>query len=170
MAYLETQSTSLPGVSIGAHLVGVWNLISYTNILKNGREVQPFGVSPGGLLIYATDGFVSAQLMDPERRSSHGEEWGNWTPEEYREFGRGYIGYCGRYEVDEELGTVTHVPSVAFWPNLIGQRLLRRVQFVDSGLALTASYIGPGGEPATSHLEWSRISSDLEPLPSARPK
>jgi hypothetical protein len=169
MADLETKSTDLLGISMGAHLVGVWNLISYTNIQKDGRKVQPFGLSPSGLLIYTPDGFVSAQLMDPRRWSSHREELDNWTPEEYQEFGRGYIGYCGRYEVDEERETVTHVPTVAFLPNLIGKRLRRQVQLFHSILTLTASYIGADGEPAASHLEWSPISSGSERRPSARP-
>lgn len=169
MADLETRSTDLLDASIGEHLIGVWNLISFTNIQKDGREVQPFGPTPAGLLIYTRDGFVAAQLMDPGRRSAHHEAWDNWTPEEYQEFGRGYIGYCGRYEVDEMRGTVTHLISIAFLPHLTGQRLLRQVELFENRPALAASYIGYGAEPATSNLEWSRINGGSEPRPSAPP-
>jgi Lipocalin-like domain len=169
MKNLEAQSTYLSDVSIGESLVGVWALKSYTNIDSQALSVEPFGPSPVGLLIYTADGFVSAQLMDPERRSSHEGDWGVWTPAEYEVFGRGYIAYCGRYEVDEMQSTVTHVPSVAFSPNLVEQRLLRRVELIDNRLDLTASYTGSNGEPALSRLEWIRMSSESERMPPARP-
>ena len=84
------------------------------------------------------------------------EAWDNWTPEEYQEFGRGYIGYCGRYEVDEMRGTVTHLISIAFLPHLTGQRLLRQVELFENRPALAASYIGYGAEPRQA------ISNGLE--------
>jgi len=162
MEDLEIKSTDLRGSSLGLHLVGVWNLRNYTNIHKGGREVQPFGASPVGLLVYTSNGFVSAQLMDPRRRPSQSGDWDNRTPEEYQEFGNGYIGYCGHYEIDENHATVTHLPSVAFVPNLVGQRLLRQVALEDNRLTLKASYTLADGSSATSLLEWSRIISKVE--------
>lgn len=161
MTYLETQSKDSQ-VSIGACLVGVWNLRSYTNIHNDGREVQPFGANPAGLLVYTPDGFVSAQLMDPERAPSHSGDWDDWAPEEYQQLGGGYIGYCGRYEVDEEHATVTHSPSVAFAPNLVGQRLLRQVTISDGWLTLKAPFTLADGSSATSILEWSPTIRCLE--------
>ena len=66
--------------------------------------------------------------------------------EEFEAFGRGYIGYCGRYELDEEHGTVTYLPLVAFLPNLIGQRLLRQV-------SVTGNLLGSKWLRSAHHLD-----------------
>jgi hypothetical protein len=58
--------------------------------------------------------------------------------------------------------TVTHLPSVAFLPNLIGQRLLRQISATSDRLILKTSYTLTDGSNATSLLEWSRISSSLQ--------
>jgi len=160
MSHFEAQSINTPGVAIRALLVGAWALKGYTDIQYGAPAAQPFGAKPAGLLIYTSDGFVSAQLMQPERQSSHSPLWSGWSREEFAAFGRGYIGYCGRYEVDEKYGTVTHLPSVAFLPNLIGQRLLRQVSVTGNHLILKTSYTLIDGSNATSLLEWSRISSN----------
>jgi hypothetical protein len=148
----------------------VWALNSYTDIPDGARAVQPFGSSPAGILIYTSDGFVSAQLMAPGRVSSDSVKWDNWSPEEYETFGHGYIGYCGRYEVDEENATVTHLPSVAFLPNLVGHRHLRHVAISGDRLTLRASYRRADRINATSCLEWSRIGGGSQQAPLTRPQ
>src|SRR5579863_2347575 len=112
---------------ITSQLVGVWRLMSYTDE-QEGQEARfPFGPQPEGFLIYTPDGFVSAQLMKPGRSLFQSKDWNGGTAQEYQESGSGYIAYCGRFEVDEEKETVTHIPSVALVPNLIPQRQVRSV-------------------------------------------
>lgn len=159
MGHSKQSSKQEPSLPIRELLVGVWALKTYTDTHTGTSELQPFGNEPAGLLIYTADGFVSAQLMQPGRKSSHPGLWSNWSAEEFKTFGDGYIGYCGRYEVDEEHATVTHLPSVAFLPNFVGQRLLREVSFTDNRLTLKASYALPDGSTAASLLEWTRFST-----------
>jgi lipocalin-like protein len=158
MKNLEAETAHLAGASIEKNLVGTWALKRYTNIDSHANAVEPFGNSPVGILIYTPDGLVSAQLMDPDRRWSHQEDWGDWTPEEYAVFARGYTSYCGRYEVDEIQSTVTHVPSVAFLPNLVNQRLLRRVEMIGNGVP--GKFCTSGGETNWygRSLEWHEES------------
>jgi len=165
MSHLERLSMSMPVVSIRSVLVGVWALNSYTDITQGASAFQPFGSRPAGILIYTADGFVSAQLMDPGRVSSDSVKWDTWSPEEYEAFGRGYIGYCGRYDVDEEHATVTHLPSVAFLPNLVGHRHLRHVAITGDRLTLRAPYTRADRTKATSCLEWSRIGGASQQAP-----
>ena len=81
------------------------------------------------------------------------------TEKEFEEAGSGYIGYCGAYEVDEEKRTVTHFPSVAFFPNLISKRQLRLVNLHGDRLTLqTAGSFVDNGEAITSRLEWRRVT------------
>ena len=170
MSHLEHRSMTMPGVSIRSVLVGVWALNSYTDIPDGARAIQPFGSRPVGILIYTSDGFVSAQLMEPGRVSSDSVKWDNWSPEEYEAFGHGYIGYCGRYEVNEEHSTVTHLPSVAFLPNLVGHRHLRHVAIAGDRLTLRAPYPRADRTNATSCLEWSRIGGASQQAPLTRPQ
>ncbi len=147
-------------MSMARELIGVWRLVSYTEE-QNGREDgHPMGATPEGYLIYTADGFVSAQLMKPRRSLLQSRDWQGGTPEEDQEAGSGYIAYCGAYEVDEEKGTVTHIPSVALLPNLIHQRQLRLASF--SGERLTLRVVSARSEDeviVTSRLEWQRTSS-----------
>ena len=105
--------------AIASQLVGVWTLVSFVGLQDGLEESFPFGPKPEGFLIYTSDGYVSAQLMKPRRSLFQSRDWQQATASEFRDAGRGYIGYCGVYAVDEEKETVTHFPSVALVPNLI---------------------------------------------------
>jgi hypothetical protein len=148
--------------TLSSRLIGVWGLVSYVDE-QDGRENRyPLGTKPEGFLIYTPEGFVSAQLMKPGRRMFHSHDWHEGTPEEYQESGRGYIAYCGRYEVDEENRTVAHLPSVALLPNLIGGRHLRTVTLCEGTLTLYASGVPAENEPSViSRLQWRKVRSAI---------
>jgi hypothetical protein len=130
---------------------------------QEGHEQSfPFGIQPEGFLIYTPDGFVSAQLMRPGRSVFRSHDWHGGTPDEYKEAGRGYIAYCGVFEVDEEKETVTHTPSVALLPNLVGRNQLRSVTLRGDRLTLLAiSTPVENGGLITSRMEWQRESALL---------
>jgi hypothetical protein len=97
--------------------------------------------------------------MKPGRPAFQSEDWDHGTPQEYEASGSGYIAYCGRYEVDEAKGTVTHIPSVSLLPNLIHGRQSRLIDLEGDRLVLRAAGAGPGGGlPTTRRLEWKRIA------------
>src|ERR1700686_5501288 len=50
--------------------------------------------------------------MKPACSPFQSHDWQNATAHEFQQAGGGYIASCGVYEVDEEKGTVTHIPSV----------------------------------------------------------
>jgi hypothetical protein len=99
---------------------------------------------------------VSAQLMKPMRPLFRSLAWNGGTAEEYCEAGRGYIAYCGTYEVDERGGTVTHIPKVSLLPNLVSARQVRSVDLQGDRLVLaTATTVD--SETVISRLEWRRM-------------
>jgi hypothetical protein len=155
----DKSETPFPGSSTYANrLVGVWSLLSYTSERADQEDIQPFGPDPRGFLIYTGDGFVSAQLMKPGRAAFHSSDWHNATPQEYEASGSGYIACCGTYEVDEEKATVTHIPSVSFFPNLIGGRQCRSIDLTSDRLGLRAVTAVASGLYVISRVEWQRIS------------
>jgi len=73
--------------------------------------------------------------------------------------GRGYIAYCGRYEVDEEKLTVAHIPSVTLRPSLIGGRHIRSVALCGNNLTLCTRGALAENEPAViSRLAWRKVA------------
>jgi len=140
-------------------LVGVWTLRSYSDIGEGVAPQCPFGDDPEGLLIYTLDGFVSAVLMARGRPNLSGNEFTDGTAAEYASAGKGFIGYTGRYEMDEERSVVTHRPSVAFAPNMVDSFQERLVELNGAVLVLTAEHSqSPGLPTIKSRLEWVRVT------------
>ena len=51
---------------------------------------------------------------------------------------RGYIGYFGRYTVDEKAQTVNHLVEAAWFPNFVGTKQVRAYRFEGDRLILQA--------------------------------
>jgi hypothetical protein len=131
---------------IGSQLIGVWSLVSLTEEREGREDTFPLGEKPEGFLIYTADGFISAQLMRPGR--SDGQEAES-----------DYLAYCGSYDVDEEGGTVTHVPIVSLIPSWIRERQIRRIAISGENLTLqTPAVSGEDGSCFHYRLEWQKAS------------
>jgi hypothetical protein len=136
----------------------VWTLRKYSEVRDGAAAHYPFGEDPDGLLIYTPDGFVSAALMARGRPNLKGDGFTNGTPDQYTAAGEGFIGYTGRYDVDETKFAVTHRPAVAFAPNMIGSIQRRLVDLQGDVLVLTAEHMQAAVSPPTrSQLEWVRV-------------
>jgi Lipocalin-like domain len=139
-------------------LIGVWALRRYSDVTEGLPPQYPFGDDPEGLLIYTPDGFVSAVLMARNRPNLSGNGFTDGTPDQYTSAGKGFIGYTGRYEMDEVRSLVIHHPLVAFAPNMVGSIQQRLVELEGDVLVLTAEHAQPAGLPVIrSRLEWARV-------------
>jgi hypothetical protein len=47
--------------------IGTWELISWENTCPNGEVTYPYGKHPIGYLLYTEDGYLVAEMMDPNR-------------------------------------------------------------------------------------------------------
>ncbi len=50
--------------------VGTWKLVSWEVARPDGSVLYLYGRNVVGYLIYTADGYVSAEIMDPDRRQS----------------------------------------------------------------------------------------------------
>jgi hypothetical protein len=149
-----------PRGPIAEALIGVWTLRKYSDVAEGIAAHYPFGEDPDGVLIYTPDGFVSALLMARGRPNLTGEGFADGTPDQYTSAGKGFIGYVGRYDLDEAQLVVTHRPNVAFVPNMIGSVQRRLVDLQGDILVLTAEHVPAAGLPTTkSQLEWVRVKA-----------
>jgi hypothetical protein len=148
---------------IAEALIGVWRLRDYSDVIEGTAVSYPFGQDPDGLLIYTPDGFVSALLMARGRPNLSGSGFTEGTPDQYTSDGKSFIGYTGRYDVDEAKLLVTHRPTVAFAPNMIGSIQQRLVSLQRDVLVLTAEHVQAAGLPVTkSRLKWVRVKAACE--------
>jgi len=112
-------------LDITSQIVGTWKLVSTEEIMKNGttRPFPSFGPRAKGFLIYQSDGYMCAQLMNPDRPRF--ADPAHPTPQEKAAAADGAFAYCGRYEIDIEHGQIVHLPEVATDPAYVGSRLVR---------------------------------------------
>lgn len=103
-------------------LVGTWKLVSTEETMKDGtsRPFLSFGPHGKGFLMYQPDGYMCADLVNPDRR-----KWADpahSTLEEKTAAADGTFAYCGRYEIDVKN---RHLPEVATDPGYVGSRQVR---------------------------------------------
>jgi hypothetical protein len=141
-------------------LVGAWKLISYEERPVDGSPFfYPMTKKPLGIIIYTPDGFMSAQLMHPNRKRFASGDWNKGTDEEYRQEASTYIAYSGPFHVDEEQKTLTHSMFVSLFPNWLGQTQPRVVRIEGDDLYLsTATPVPSHGKIVNTHLHWKRAS------------
>ena len=67
-------------------LVGTWKLVSYVERPVDGSEpTYPMGEKLEGIIIYAPDGYMSVQLMRPDRAKFASGDWFGGTDKEIKE-------------------------------------------------------------------------------------
>ncbi|MBV2132138.1 lipocalin-like domain-containing protein [Pseudomonas sp. MAP12] len=148
--------------SLREQLIGAWKLHSYVEVPLDGSEpFYPMSRQPMGIIMYTPDGYMSAQLMTPERKPFAANDFYRGTLEEYRAEGSSYIAYSGPFKVDEETGSLTHSMFVSLFPNWTGQTQPRIVSLEGDVLRLsTANPIQSLGKLVNSFLEWHRAKPE----------
>ena len=139
-------------------LIGTWKLVSYEERPVDGSpSFYPMSEKPLGIIMYTPDGFMSAQLMRPDRRPFASGDWFKVADEEYKEEASTYIAYSGPFHVNEEERSLTHSMFVSLFPNWLGQTQPRVVRIEGNDLYLSsASPIQSGGKTVMSYLRWKR--------------
>lgn len=122
---------------IRERIVGTWDLVEYSMASDNDVH-YPLGPDARGLIMYTPGGFMSAQLMTPERPPFRAPYVHGGESDELIIAARGYLAYSGPFHVDEETRTVHHVTTVSLFPNWVGSDRQRIVRF-DSDDAMTLS-------------------------------
>ncbi|KQP38580.1 hypothetical protein ASF49_03960 [Methylobacterium sp. Leaf104] len=143
-------------------LIGAWTLVSYVEEPTDGSAPSyPMGENPQGLILYTPDGYMSAQLMRPDRPDFASGDWFVGTPEEFAAEATGYIAYSGPFGTEADTGQLTHTMTVSLFPKWLGQTQPRLVSIEGDVLRLsTAAPIRSGGREVTYHLIWRRAAAN----------
>ncbi|WAJ43719.1 lipocalin-like domain-containing protein [Mycobacterium sp. Aquia_216] len=135
---------------------GSWALVSYTTEDERGGPVSyPLGPDALGLIMYTHDGYMSAQLMRPDRPDYEQPDTAGGTEAQHAAAAAGYLAYSGPYAVDEATGIVHHEVVVSLLPNWLGTLQLRHSILESNRLTLIAE--APShGRMIRSTLVWAR--------------
>jgi hypothetical protein len=96
------------------------------------------GTDPVGRISYDAAGHISAHLMRRGVAKFAGVDRAAATADEIAAAWRGYVGYFGRYTVDEKKGAVIHEVEGAWYPNYVGTKQARVYHFDGDRLTLEA--------------------------------
>jgi len=138
-------------------ILGTWTLVSAEETLNDGtvRTMPPFGPRPKGFLMYQADGYMCAQLANPD--SPKWVDPAHPTLEEKAAAADGSFAYCGRYEIDVERRQLVHLPLVATDPGLVGTRQIRPYAF-DKGRLVLSDFVKDDPVVAAWRIVWERAN------------
>jgi len=119
-------------------LVGTWHLVSIEDTIDGeaGQAVD-LGAHPVGMLIYQTDGHMSATLVDGDRPA-----WKNPakpTNTEKALYYDSFVAYSGTFRVDWEKSIVYHYPAIAWSPAFLASVQVRPFRLEGDRLIITVT-------------------------------
>lgn len=123
-----------------SHFVGTWKLISWEAMQPDGTIQYPFGKDVVGYLIYTAEGYMSVEIMDPDRQQSDPNfplEFASdqTLPDSDRARAYStYLSYCGTFTVKGN--RVTHHLKVGLIPSWTGSDQVRHFKFDHGRLIL----------------------------------
>jgi hypothetical protein len=139
-------------------LLGAWRLVSYS-AESDGDAGQPLGHDPVGLLVYTSDGYMSAQLMRRDRPAYDRAITGGGSPDQMAAAAAGYLCYGGPFDLDEDADVVHHHVDVSLLPNWVGGVQVRQAALDGDALTLSAEVTSRRGVTTRHVLRWRRARS-----------
>jgi Lipocalin-like domain len=142
-------------------LLGSWHLRRWEITYGDQRPATlPFGADAVGLIVYSTDGWMSASIARGQRPKLSADSVRKAPAAEVLAAFESWFGYAGRYtlRLHGDKPQVVHHVTMALNENFVGTDQVRDIEFDGEGrLTLSASDTVPGSTVARHHrLRWQR--------------
>ncbi len=137
-------------------IIGTWRLISWTRLVGETEEAGPLGPDAIGFIMYSADGYMCANVMRPNRPKITTSDSRRAPAEEKAAAFETYFSYCGRYDVAESEGFVTHNVEVSSFPNFTGTAQKRFVTIAGDRMKITTPPASSGGKQVSHVMLWER--------------
>ena len=144
------------GQSLKEQLSGAWTLISWTRVVGETDEPGFMGRDPIGQIMFASDAHMCFNAMRRNRPTFGSPEFNVGTPEEKAAAYDSYIGYCGRYEVNEQERSVVFRLELSSYPNLTGTAQKRFVEIAGNRLKISTPPVLVRGKQMVNTVVWER--------------
>ena len=138
---------------IRARLIGTWRAVSMREWDADGQLSYPLGEEVSGQLIYTADGKMSAHLTRSNMARFAKSDLRDATVEERAQAWLDYVGYYGRFSIDEKKQAVIHHVEGSWFPNMTGSKQIRYFRFEKERLVLNADIEG-----SKVQVVWEKIS------------
>ncbi|MET9327432.1 lipocalin-like domain-containing protein [Tsukamurella sp. NPDC003166] len=143
--------------SVRDRLVGTWELVRYSMTASDEEVYYPLGPDATGLIMYTTDGYMSAQLMSASRAQFASPGVHSGTQDEIVAAARGYLAYSGQYQIENDGHTVRHRVRASLFPNWIDTDRTRHItRLNDNDLTLTSAPQRTSGKTWNAAVVWRR--------------
>jgi hypothetical protein len=139
-------------------VLGAWHLVSFI-AEADGEVTEPLGAEPVGVILYTSDGYMSAQLMRRDRPAYAKADITGGTTEQMALAAGGYLAYSGPFDLDETTGVVRHHVTVALLPNWVNGTQVRQGLIDGDTLTLSADSTSRRGVTTHSTLVWRRAQT-----------
>ncbi len=116
--------------------IGSWDLQEWKVEAENGEIFFPFGKDAIGQIVYTKDGTMSVCIMKKNRPPFQSEDPLQGQTEEVIDAYHGFIGYCGRFQVNTKSNQVVHLIKISSFPNWVDQQQIRNFDFNGNELTL----------------------------------
>ena len=119
--------------SLRDQLLGAWELIEYCAYMPDNESDKkyPMGPEAQGIIMYTSDGYMSAQLLTPGQKKFEAPG----SEAQLAEMGKRYVGYTGQFYLDEagdaQGPILLHHMRTANLPYLLGDTQRRLVKIVE---------------------------------------
>jgi hypothetical protein len=134
-------------------LIGAWQLEGWALVYEDGRAPEyPLGRDAKGLILYTSDGYLSATIARANRRT-----FATGDSAEKAQAYEDCFAYAGRYEIRD--GVVFHSIVVATNPSLAGITSTRHIMLDGDRLTLSGPDFSPDA-PRFHRIIWRRAKSE----------
>jgi Lipocalin-like domain len=149
--------TTFAATELREYILGAWTLESYQSFALDGSDVRyPLGRAARGIIMYTADGYMSAQIMRPDRPQFHTDDMSVADEDELASAASGYLAYSGPYTVSDQ-GVIAHQVDVSLLPNWVGATQYRAARVAESRLQLSpAQPLLMDGQLRSGRLIWRR--------------
>lgn len=156
--------------SLRDQLVGAWELVEYCAYMPNDESDKkyPMGPEAQGIIMYTSDGYMSAQLLTPGQKSFNTS---SGSDAEWAQVGKNYVAYTGRFFLDEagdsQGPVLKHEMRSSNLPYLVGdiQRRLCKIVDESDGKYLVLSLgetMKVFGEDRMIRVRWRRLPDNSQ--------
>jgi hypothetical protein len=154
---LHAQNSNPSINSLQKQLIGTWTLISVANIYPDSSRVYPYGKDPQGLLMFDEKGNYAIQILKAVRPKVESGDKNKCTQEESTALVQGSNSHFGKYEVNEQRGTIRFIIEHAFYPNWEGTEQERFYTYTGNEIKYVVTSTTQGGQKVIAEVAWRRI-------------